>query len=357
MKHRITQLLASESANTAATKDLEINISDIISRITVRMKGTNNGSTPTAHPALMVQKIELVDGSDVLFSLSGKECVALNFQEEGELPHSIVEYEDNIQVSQTYHLNFGKMLWDRELGLDPKRFNNLQLKITHNKASGGSAPDAGTLAIFAHVFDDGQPTPRGFLMSKEQFTYTLTASAAKEIELARDFPYRFIMPMSHSGNNSPNNQYSKIKFTLDHDAKVLINDISVSELLKVMMPQDKVEENFGMLGTGSAVAHFIVSSYENYGVGVGRSAAGAGIIVAQPSGSTINITNDSSESAAIYITGLAPFGALQINLVDKMDETTWLDPLPWKSVQLVLTAGSGASGSVQIVTQQLRHYK
>lgn len=356
MKHRISQLLASEAATTATTKTLELNITDPISRITIRMKGTNNGSTPTAHPALMVSKIELVDGSDVLFSLSGKECVALNFYEEGELPHSIVEYENDIQVSQTYHMNFGKFLWDRELALDPRKFNNIQLKITHNKANGGSSPDAGTLAIFAHVFDDDAPTPRAFLMSKEQFTYTLTASAAQEIELARDFPYRFIMPMSHSAANSPNNQYNKIKFTLDHDAKVLINDISVSELLKVMMPMDKVEENFGMLGSGSAVAHYIVSAYENYGVGVGRSAAGAGIIVAQPSGSLINITNDSSESAAIYITGLAPFGALQINLVDKMDEATWLDPRPWKSVQLVLTAGSGGSGTIQIVTQQLRPY-
>jgi len=50
------------------------------------MKGTNNGHTPTAHPVKMVQKIEVVDGSDVLYSMTGVEAAAMNFLETKSFP-------------------------------------------------------------------------------------------------------------------------------------------------------------------------------------------------------------------------------------------------------------------------------
>lgn len=79
MNYRLANILAEEAATTAATKTLDINLADPISRIVVQMKGLNSSGVPTAHPAKMISKIELVDGSDVLFSLSGVEAQALNF--------------------------------------------------------------------------------------------------------------------------------------------------------------------------------------------------------------------------------------------------------------------------------------
>lgn len=349
-------MLASESIATAGTKTLDVNIKKPVSRITIRVKGTNSSSTPTAHPALIVSKIELVDGSDVLFSLSGKECYALNFYEEGEIPFTINETEDNIECCATYHLNFGRKLWDETLALDPTKFHNLQLKITHNKASGGSAPDAGTLAVFAHVFDERAPSPRGFLMSKELYTYTLTASAHEYIDFPADYSYRMILVQSHSNSLSPGSQYEYIKFTLDNDADVIINNVATANLLKIFQKDDAVEETLGTLGTGSAVAYFLISSYENYIVGVGRSAECAANICAQPSGSGVNITGDASESMGVMGTGFIPFGALNILMVDKDDVVNYFDPKPYKSIMLDLTAGGSASGTVEILTQQLRTY-
>ena len=357
MKYRFTEIVKSESIATAGTRVEDLNLMKPISRITIRVKGTNNGSTPTAHPAKICSLIEVVDGSDVIYSCSGVQAYAMNFFEMKEVPFTINETENNIQCCATYHLNFGRYLWDREFALDPSKFRNLQIRITHNKANGGSAPDAGTLAIFAHVFDDGAPNPGKFLMTKEVYDYTLTASGHEYVDLPEDFPYRKLLVQSHSGSNPLSGQVSNIKFTLDYDRVVLINDVSTSELLKAFLPHDLVEEQLAVLGTGSAVANFIVSSYENYGVGVGRSHANAGIIVAQPSGSNINITSDSSESAAIFVRGLSPFGALDIMNVDETDPSTWLDPRQHQSIRLDLTGGSGASGTTQIVVHQARPYQ
>lgn len=356
MKYRVTELLASESATTAATKTIDINVANPISRILVRMKGTNNGSTPTAHPSKMLTKIEVVDGSDVLYSLNGFQGGCVNFHENNELPFYICEYEDNIEACATVQINFGRWLWDKDFALDPSRFKGLQLKITHDKSLGGSSPDAGTLAVFAYVFDENPPTPRGFLMTKEQFSYTMTASAAKYVDLAQDYPYRFIIVENYTNNVAFNSQFSKLKLTIDNDKKVLLNDISGSEFIKAQQPMDKVEENLATLGTGSAVTYYIASCYENYGVATGRSASQTTLIVGQPSGNQVSITNDASESVGAFFVGYAPFGGLNILTVDKDDNTTWLDPAGMQSLQVKITAGSGASGTAYVITQQARTY-
>jgi len=356
MNYRMVQILASEAATIAATKVIDLDLANPISRLLIRMKGVNNGSTPTAHPAKMVQKIEIVDGSDVIYSCSGIEAQAVNFQENGELPFNICEYEDNIECCATYQINFGRRLWDEVLALDPMKFKNLQLKITHNKALGGSCPDAGTLAVFAYVFDDKKITPRGFLMTKELYSYALTASAHEYIDLPLDYAFRFVMLQSYTSGKNWNDQFGYLKFTIDTDRRVLLNDISGSEFLKCQIPMDLVEEDFAGLGTDSAVEYFVAQTYEGYGVAIGRSHSQTTLIVGQPAGPLVEVTNDASESFACHHNGYAAFGAMNLIVCDKDDETSWLSPAGYQSIKLDITAGGGASGTAYVVTQQFRTY-
>jgi len=352
MVNRIATILASEASTTAATKVIDLNENAPLSKIVVRFKGTNNGSTPTAHPAKMVTKLEVVDGSDVLYSMSGTEAYAMNFLETHELPFSICEYEDNIECCATYDLNFGRFPWDREFALDLARFKNPQLKITHNKALGGSAPDAGTMAVFGYTFDDPQPTPINFLMTKELYSYSLTASGNEYITLPRDYPYRILMLNTYEAGYAFNTQISEIEWYANNRAKLFIPTISGSEWAKLMSHLDKVEEDLGTLCTGSAVAHYIASTYENYGIGVGRSAASAGIIIAQPAGPTANITGDASESQAVHYNGYMAMGGTNLCMHNQMDTKSWFDPNKYGDVELRVKAGSGASGTINVCLQQ-----
>jgi len=354
MPNRISTILASENSSTAATKTIEINDNTPISRIAIRFKGTNSSSTPTAHPAKMVSKIELVDGSDVLYSLSGIEAQALNFQETGELPFNVCEYEDNIECCATYNLSFGRFLWDPELALNPSRFKNLQLKITHNKALGGSAPDAGTMAVFGYLFDEPQPSPSGFLMSKELKAYTLTASAHEYTDLPTDYPYRILMPMSYESTYAFNTQFEGLSWYADNKKKVFLDGLSGAEIAKILPHLDKVEEDFAGLGTASAVSYYQASTYEGYGTAVGRSATQAAMICGQPSGPRIQITNDASESFTCHENGYMPFGSVNLCMHDLQDIKSWFDPTKYGSVMTDIEAGSGASGTIYQVLQQLR---
>lgn len=347
-------ILASESATTPATKTIDLNENAPLSKIVIRYKGTNSTSTPIAHPAKMVQKIEVVDGSDVLYSMSGTECGAMNFLETHELPFYVCEYEDNIQCCATYDLNFGRFPWDRDYALDLRAFKNPQLKITHDLAKGGSTPDVSTLAVFGYTFDDPQPTPPNFLMTKELYSYTLTGGANEYITCPRDYPYRILMPNSYETVYGFNTQFDEFEWYADNRRRVFVDSISGAEWAKLMSHMDKVEEDFAGLGTGSAVSYYQASTYEGYGVGVGRSASQTTLIVSQPAGPRIQVTNDASESFACKENGYMAFGGTNLCMHDLHDPKVWFNPLEYGDVKVRIKAGADAGGTINLCLQQSR---
>jgi len=350
----MVELQKSTSETTNTTRTLNLNLATPISRIVVRMKGTNTTSDPVGHPAKMISKIELIDGSDVLYSLSGVQAGAVNFIENGELPFYCCEYELPIEVCATAQINFGRQLWDREFALDPKYYRNLQLKVTNAVGSGGSTAGTCTLAVFAYVFEDSPPSPRGFLMTKELKSYTTVANQHEYTQLPQDYPFRFVILQSYTTNIPPNTAFGNLKFTIDTDRRVLLNDISMTEFLKAQVPMDLVEENIGGLGNAAANEYFIASTYNNYGVMVGRNAADATIFCNQPAGQTVSITAAAGKSFGCHLEGYCAFGAMNLLMMDKYDPASWLDPVGTKSVLLDITGG-GAS-TAYILTQQARTY-
>ena len=354
MNNRMATILASEAATTAGTKTIDLNENAPLSKIVIRMKGTNNGSTPTAHPTKMISKIEVVDGSDVLYSMSGTESAAMNFQETQQLPWYCCEYEDNIQCCATYDLNFGRFPWDRDFALDLRTFKNPQLKITHNKALGGSCPDAATLAVFGYTFDDPQPSPTNFFMTKELYSYTLTAGANEYITCPRDYPYRILMPNSYETTYPFNTQFAEFEWYADNKRRMFIDGISGTEWAKLMSHEDKVEEDFAGLATGSLQSYYQASTYENYTVAIGRSAHSASLYVAQPSGPRVQVDSDAQESFQAHHTGWMAFGGTNFCMHDLDDPKSWFDPTEYGDVEVRIKAGDSASGIINLSTQQSR---
>jgi len=350
----MVELQKSRTETINTTRTINIDLATPISRIVIRMKGTNTTSTPTGHPAKMISKIELIDGSDVLYSLSGVQAGAVNFIENGELDFYCCEYELPIECCATAQINFGRQLWDREFALDPSHYKNLQLKITNAAASGGSSAGTPSLAVFAYVFEDSPPSPRGFLMTKELKSYTTVANQHEYTQLPQDYPFRFVILQSYTTTIPPNTAFGNLKFTIDTDRKVLLNDISMTEFLKAQIPMDKVEEEFAGLGTAGLVSYFLASTYNNYGVAVGRSANSAALYAAQPAGERLQVLGNAAVSFACNAVGYCAFGAMNLLMMDKDDPDSWLNPVGTKSVLLDITGG-GAS-TAYILSQQARYY-
>jgi hypothetical protein len=355
---RIAELVSGESIATAGTKSVDLNLNDIISRVTVQLRLVNNGSTPTAHPATAVSKIEVSDGSDLLFSLSGKETSALNYYDKGYLPFTLCASENNIYSTVEFHIDFGRYLWDASYALDPKRFNNLQIKITHDKATGASSPDAGYLSVIAHVFNGSYVSPVGFLMSKQVYSYALAASGQERIVLPADYDYRKILFGSLSAGNSPTSQIATVKLSVDNDKSVLVNSMSASDLVKMLAGPKAMETLIGM-GSGSAITYFCAPTYETYmNVSPLGTTLAATVALVQSNGGTVSLLSDASKGFQMNVFGYAPHGLIALPQGDQKEPNTWLKASQSGSVALTLTAGSsvGSASTAEVILQQARKY-
>ncbi len=357
-KYRLENVLAAEAASTAGTKTIDINATDVISRMVIQFKGTNNGATPTAHPAAMISKIELVDGSDILYSESGFGAQAVDYYDTGRMPHTVLDFRNDVMAIATFELNFGRWLWDSELALKPDEFDQLQLKITHNKASGGSAPDVGNLAVWADMFDEKKVSPRGFLQNKEHFSYSLTSSAVQEVNLPTDYILRNVLIKSLSAGKMPHEQFNKVKLVENQGKKTPINDESTSNLVKLFQRHERIVESVEGTGTGSAVGTYCTPSYDAYGVTGAFDAAVTTSYVTQLYGGYGTIAFDNAEHFQSIVQGHNPHGTMEIPFGDQDDMSDWYDVRSFKDLKLKLTAGSavGSSSTCEVLTQQLRTY-
>jgi len=351
MNNRISTILASEAATVAATKTIDLNENAPLSKIVIRFKGTNSSATPPHHPAKMVSNIEVVDGSDVLYSMSGVQCQAMNFLETSELPFNCCEYENDIKCCATYDLNFGRFPWDRDFALDLRTFKNPQLKITHNKALGGSAPDAGTMSVYGYTFDDPQPSPSNFLMTKELYSYTMAAAANHYITLPRDYPYRVLMPQSYEKAKSFTDMFGAFEWYADNKRRVFIDSITGPEWAKIQPRLDLVEEDLAGLGNAASEEYWVAATYEGWGQTGGRSAVDATNFIGQPAGCQYQVTCAAATSFAASTNGYYAFGGTNLCMHEMNDPKAWFDPTEYGDVELRILGGGGAGTNTVCLSQ------
>jgi len=358
MFYRNAKILANESLSAAATKVIDITLKDVISRISIDIYGVNNGTTHTAHPAKMVTSIELVDGSDVLFSLSGPEALALDYYQNRRTPFVINNYQDNEYCRCLYNLNFGRYLYDPMLALDPAKFRNLQLKVTYDRDGGGSAPDEGGICVVADVFDQKEATPIGFLTSKENVSYTMAASANEYVDLPVDHLLRSIMLLCEDSDGGTPMKYNEVKLSEDNDKRIPYNEYR-SRLAKIFggdLPP--IQEHFVMKGSATAKAVYCMTSYEGQISVVQRDGTIDSFLATQPADGKVNVTGGETGTIHGIIQGYAPFGSLQLPFGERMDIADWYDLAAVGSLRLTVKASSSAdsTNTCQIVTEQLRKY-
>jgi len=356
MNYRQASLLAEEDASTAATKTIDLDIKDVISRIQVKYGFTNGSHDATDHPAKIISKVEIVDGSTVLYSLSGREIEALDFFDGRRVRPYELEYRSGCPGFELLNLNFGRKLYDPLLAFDPKKFSNPQIKVSHNKALGGSAPSSSTLEIVADVFDQKAVTPQGYLMSKEHETATLVANAYVNVDLPTDHVMRKLLVMVRTAGYELDNQLSTIKLSEDNDKRVII-DANIDDYFQ------EIDNLFGpyreqMVGTFSGVAshgwYCTPISHSELHV---RPIGGATVALdAEFGGGYFTMTPSGVTAWRGGVQGFEPHGAVPVLCGDQDEIADWYDVTKVGALKLRLKAASGPSGSVEVVTQQLRKY-
>ena len=326
------------------------------------MTGVQTCALPISHIDCL-SKIELVDGSDVLESLSGEELQAINYydsQHQGQEELSLTATDVNTSVVS---LDFGRYLYDTDLALDPRKFRNLQLKVTWDEDASNTSVVSNSLEIYADVFDKKTATPRGFLMNKEIYSYTPASSAFEYIDLPTDYTIRKLLIRSKSTTLDPYSALSQVKISEDND-KVVPFSLTGEQLFRLNKDAfPRMSEKMTLDGAITAKTIYLAPTVLD-GFHINYDATD--FVTAQTHFPVATITNNKvALSASVDIkaltaeySGYAPNSVLCVPFGLQNDESDWYDVKGIGSLQLQNkgSASVGSNPEAQIILQQLRTY-
>lgn len=358
MNHRLATMLSEEAITTAGTKVIDLDMKDIVSRIQINLEVEMDGTVLGDHIAAVLSNIELVDGSDLLYSMSGKECQALDFYQTGIMPFNAHTDSAGNDAIATFNINFGRELYDKMLALDPTKFKNPQLKITHNYAACGATPGDARMEIRAFCFDEKVPAPMGFITSKEHYQFTSGAvNTFHSVDMPTDYPTRRYMIMGRANGFFCQQVVNEIRLSEDNQKRIPY-DTKVWQLLKWLHQQYPRIEEYGHFTLDSDTNVIYMTPTQDIvlnatPVAVTDIVSVSAVPIKMPI--TTDITADGV--VAVQISGNDPHYSFILPLGEVNNPEEWYDVSKIGNLKLRFKAGSaGTSGVVEIVTEQLRKY-
>jgi len=363
MLYRLNTILPRKNYTADAVELIDIDIIDPISQIlfTHEVNNVSSGLGATGHPIRCISKIELVDGSTVLESLSGQEAQAVDFYHRGKEPSNLMLYMDGIYSEVVAAINFGRFLYDPLLAWDPKKFTNPQLKVTIDLDGGGCNATDGYLTVIAHIFDEKKISPVGFLMTKEVKQYTLANGSHEYTELPRDFPYRQLFLRAQRYGTGPEDQIDTVKISEDADKRVPLNHTMKQILRNVAAGWGTYKESIIMSGGTSAHYYYCTPCNWPKFAGAGwRNTAniGSAAFYGGDGGRFQRIMDTYAGNVQAHIEGYAPHAVVPLLPKFSDDLTDVYDVSKIGDLKLDVLAGSsvGTDQTAEIITQQLKKY-
>lgn len=263
MNYRLATIWPRKQYTADTTEIIDVDIQDPISQLIVTYEPDNNptGGDTTGHPARCITKIELVDGSNVLFSLSGQEAQGLDFYHNKRVTPSLIVYPTGIYSEMIFNANFGRYLFDPLFALDPKKFTNLQLKITIDIDGGGDESNDGYLTVLAQIFDEKSIQPVGFLSAKELKQYTLTDAGHEYTDLPTDYAYKQLFLRAQRYGTGLENQIDTVKLSENVDKKIPLDHTMFQILRNLVQSWPAYEEWILASGTTAGMYLYCTPCY------------------------------------------------------------------------------------------------
>lgn len=360
MNYRQATLLATKQITTAATEPISLAGLDAISRIYAVIELINNGNNPTNHPLAAMKKIEIVDGSDVIASMSGYGAQAMSYYDTGKMPHNELNYEDNGYARVTVPINFGRRLWDPELALDPSKFKNLQLRIPHDYSLGGCSPDDAFIRVFADVFDEMTPTPVGYLQSQEIFSYTPATSSKEYIELPVDNDIRKIVIMNVNDNEEPDVQFESIMIDEAKGKHVLVDCLTMDLIRRSCEVYDRFTEYLSGHLAATTDDEFWLSACKDIQVGGLCDLNDAILTFTWTGGRARTFYGSAATYFGAIVSGRCPHGSVPILFGEQMDPNDWWKVSESGEARIRLNARSSSAidteKTTDVLVQGLQRY-
>jgi len=368
VKYRNVELYYEQTLDDVGTKIIDLRTSDPISAIRLDFKGTNyTDHNKDNRLNDVITKIELVDGSDQLLSLSLKEAQALEFRRTGKMPFMRPgELASGGQEEQCLIL-FGRALWDPEIWLDLSKFKNPQLKITTNIAAVRAAGAAGFLSgslkvtIDLLIIQAGASPATHFMMAKNIYGYTSSVSGDEHIDMPVDYPYVGLMVRAFLAGNDVDENISELKIDCDAGKYIPI-DKHVKDIYKaeeqdlgpVMLKYWIYRKNNDVVThdlNHDPVISLLPTAYNRvFGCGYSWSSRFSLYLL-----DNVGAAVAAEEQLLLTVHGSCLHSTIHLPFGLRADPATYFDPTAFGDIDLVLT--QAAASAVSVVLEQLRPYR
>ncbi len=355
MKYRNVVIDNNRTITTAATLTLDIDIADPISRLNFKFNIANHGTTPVliAHPARAVTKIEIVDGAHIITSISGEEMLSANYYDRRVSPTS---YINGVTGTQSYFMcgiDFGRFLFDAELALTPGMYDNLQLKMTYNKALYESSATAMYSTITADVFDEKSISPKGYLRRYEATTWTPSGTATNYIDVPIDLPIRKLLVAGYSTTKNFRGQVHTFKLSEDGGKHIPYDTNTRTFIIEENGYLPPIIEPVIHVGATGTEVIYTMPSYECQFVGLPTAAEDVFLTSYTADTLTVDCATGGGRIEGIA-RGHVPFHTFEIPMGMHDEIADWYTVGPIKKLELQATASTpGTSPVGRLVMEQL----
>ena len=365
-KFRDHYFYQSKTLSDVDTLLIDLNLVDMVSFIAIEVNATNFAAVaPDVDLAQYVTSIELVDGAEVIESLSMQEWAALNFFESGVLPPYTLTEAVSGANSQTVYMHFGRYKDDLNYFLNPGLYRNPQLKINVNFSAVGTGnflSGSVTCSVKARCITEGYQDYNGYMSAKEIYSFTSGTSGDELISLPRDYTYRNLLVKALLTEVVPSGVISNVKLSCD-SGKFIYLDNLMTDLLEANKGKYGYAEHVETVD-GSKANTFKSIIYDAKKAFVCQVATDYFASIESITGekvtfTTYNMTTPgtpacgaSGVSAVLAVQGNAPYGMVNIPFGNPIDNDAWFNPSLFGNVELKLT--QAAAGACAVVVQQLR---
>lgn len=359
MNYRISTILAAESQTTAKTKVIEILDRDPLSSILLKFRTTATSDTMNGHGAKDITKLELIDGSDVLYSANGYLAQALAVYDRrcDSLSHG--QHVSGNGEYNVFPIDFGRYLWDPVLALDPTRFKNLQLRITFTLTGAYSAGAAAEIEVLGFHFDEKVISPMGFLSAKQFYDAACPANGSFHyVDMPTDMPYRKLILRGFADAKEPWYNIQTLRLDEDNQKKIPF-DMDLETYARIMKGTWRaITESIAAYSSPTGTNFYVMPS--DYYMTVMGCAEGLTYPLSTlwaNRGGKVSFLATGSPAFFAMVRGYLPNHCWEIPFGDDKNVEDWYDVTKLGHLRARLEGGdNGTSGTAQILTQQLRKY-
>jgi len=363
---RRTYLESRFSLPNAGERTTDIAMREPITNLWVEFRCAN-GATSNKDVTMSdcIAAIEVIDGSDVIYSLDGKEALALTAYYCNCLPNQLITELGDTTQNLSVVIPFGRFEGDPDYAFDPTRFLNPQVRIKWNLAAiravgADGFATGGLVYTLVATCMEGAPSPKGYMMSKQIYSY-VSAVGVEYVDLPTDYPYKMLMIRAHYHTKAIYTVVTNLMLHVNQQQFVLFNMrmtdfIRYNSWIEPLLQYDHVFQKSHndvcshILGYADTPIHESTTTVDavfNWlGTGVGSGAIQIDVAGAQ---------QDTDIPVYAQVTGHCPFHTVLHNFGRRDEPGDYFDATAFRACRLELTGGV-AGGNVYVSLVQARPY-